>query len=229
LIASARNDRVRALRRLHRTRGRRDRGCTLVEGPKLLSAARDAGADIVEVWADDGSGDVLCSPEVIAALSTTNEPQSPVGVVTIPRWRPLRAVSTVVVWDVADPGNVGSIIRSATALGFDVALTPACADPWSPKVVRAGAGSQFAAHLCRVTEVSELASLATVAALPTGGSPPSAITERPLAILIGNEAHGLPAEVVAQADSVVSLPTSGLVESLNAAVAAGILLWEFAP
>lgn len=225
MISSPRNERVRELRRLHRTRGRREAGRTLLEGPKLLDAARRAGAPILEVWAGDGSGDVTCSDAVIAAISTTDTPQSPVAVMVIPEPGSLRPVDTLVLWDIADPGNAGAMIRTAAALGWDVAYTAATTDVWSPKALRAGAGGHFATTLAPIEGVEELTGHVAVAAVARGGGLPGAVPTGPRALLVGSEARGLPVSATSAAIT-VTLPLAAGVESLNAGVAAAILMWE---
>lgn len=224
-ITSTRNDRVKAVRRLHRARARRDGGLTILEGPHLVEAALSAGVALVEVWATDGSGDIECSDEVLASISTTETPQSPVAVMAIPDPTPLARRNTAVLWDLSDPGNVGTTMRTAAALGWAVAVTPATADPWSPKVLRAASGAHFAVALSVVDAVADLADLTTVATVVHGGRELGEVGAGPYGLLVGNESVGLAPEVVAAADVRVSIPIRG-VESLNASVAAAIAMWE---
>jgi RNA methyltransferase, TrmH family len=134
--------------------------------------------------------------------------------------------------EVQDPANVGAILRSAEAFGVAAAmLTPGCAWPFSPRALRASAGSAF-----RLPVVARLAATEAIAffrangialagAEARGGSAAEAVARtRPLALAIGSEGHGFSAEVAAALDHRVTLPLGGRVESLNAAVAAGVLL-----
>ena len=224
-IASLQNPRVKELRKLHRRRGRASTGLTLLEGPNLVAAARAAGCDLVEVWADDGSGDVSCSTEVIAAISTTAAAQSPVAVLRIPAASTPRRANTLVLWDVADPGNSGGLVRTAAALGWDVAYTPGTSDMWSPKTLRAGAGGHFATRLVPIAGDEDLDGLTKVAAVAHGGGGVTDLPSGPYAVFIGNEAHGLPGGLV-RSSHPVTLDLAGGVESLNAVVAGAILMWE---
>ncbi len=169
----------------------------------------------------------LVTPDVLSVASDTRTPQSPVAVIRIPDPAGLREHNTLVLVDVADPGNVGTMIRTATALGWDVAATGSTADLWSPKVVRAGAGAHSRARLTvlddPLTALNEHA-LTIVATVVEGGTEPS-ISPTPVALLVGSEAHGLPAGMIAGSNVEMTIPMPGGSESLNAAVAAGIAMY----
>ncbi len=227
LISAPSNDRVKALRKLHRGRGRRDSGLTLLEGPNLVHAAQRAGVDLVEIWSTDDDGDVQMSAAVLAALSTTESPQSPIGVLRLPEPERLRSEDTVVLWGVSDPGNAGTIIRTAAALNWDIAVGPGTVDVWAPKVLRAGAGGHFTTHLARLESVGDAtaAGLVTLASVIRVGGTLQQGGGQPVALFVGSEPHGLPDDVIEACDKRVSLEMPGGMESLNAAVAAAILMW----
>jgi RNA methyltransferase, TrmH family len=133
--------------------------------------------------------------------------------------------------DVQDPANVGAILRSGEAFGVAAALlTPGCAWPFSPRTLRASAGSAFrlpvAARVAATDAVAwaRRSGIALVGAAAHGGTAPEALRVRPLALVIGSEGHGISAEIAGSLDHRVTLPLAGRVESLNAAVAAGVLL-----
>jgi len=138
------------------------------------------------------------------------------------------AAFVVVAAGLADPGNLGTILRVAEAAGAaGVVLTEGSVDPWSPKVVRASAGALF--HLPLVVDVplDRLADLGLplLAAAATGGTPyDAAPLDPPVAVVLGNEAHGLPPDL--EVDGVVSIPHAGRTESLNVAMAAAIVAAE---
>jgi TrmH family RNA methyltransferase len=137
--------------------------------------------------------------------------------------------NVVVAWGVSDPGNTGALVRTAAAFGWAFAAGPGTADPWSPKVLRAGAGGHFHTAVGRVADLGDLGERSTVASVVTGGDPPAVLRgRRPLAVLIGDEGAGLPESVVAAADLRVTIPMPGGTESLNAAVAGAILVYEAA-
>lgn len=237
-IESTTNQRIKAVRRLHRGRERQQTGRTLLEGPNLIEAALDAGVVPLEVYTVDrgpivdrceaaGTGVVDTSRTVLESIATTVEPQDPVAVIEVPEARPLDARRVVVLVEIADPGNLGTLIRSAAALGWQVALLGG-ADPWSPKVLRAGAGAHFAETPVRIADLSEVAAVgfATVATVVAGGIAPETVeSESPIALFIGSESHGLPAHVIDACEQVVTIPTTGIVESMNAAVAGAIAMY----
>jgi TrmH family RNA methyltransferase len=209
-----------------------------VEGPHAVGDALAAGVEIVRVFhtPDDAEGRMaaarcgadalVVTPEVLAKVSTTQTPQSPVAVVAVPD-APLPGSGDVLVaWGVGDPGNVGTLIRAAAAFGLSFAAGPGCADPWSAKVLRSAAGGHFRAPVREITELRDLGDSTVVATVPSGGEPPSQLPDGRLAILVGDEAAGLPGEVVAQAAMHVTIPMPGGTESLNAAVAGAIVAYE---
>jgi tRNA G18 (ribose-2'-O)-methylase SpoU len=134
--------------------------------------------------------------------------------------------------DVQDPANVGAILRSAEAFGVAAALlTPGCAWPFSPRALRASAGSAFRLPVAARVAAREAVAwarrhgIALAGAAAHGGTAPAALGGvRPLALVIGSEGHGFSAEIAGSLDHRVTLPLAGRVDSLNAAVAAGVLL-----
>jgi TrmH family RNA methyltransferase len=237
-IESTTNQRVKAVRRLHRGRERHQTGRTLLEGPKLIEAAIDAGVVPVEVYTVDrgtivdrceaeGSEVIETSRTVLETIATTIEPQDPVAVINVPEPGRLEPDRVVVLVEIADPGNLGTLIRSAAALGWQVALLGG-ADPWSPKVIRSAAGAHFLRIPARIEDLSEIAALGltTVATIVAGGQKPNDVqTKSPIALLIGGESHGLAAEMVDRCDQAMTIPMSADSESLNAAVAGAIAMY----
>jgi TrmH family RNA methyltransferase len=209
-----------------------------VEGPHAVGDALAAGVEIVRVFhtPDDGQGALVAersgaealvvAPEVLARVSTTQTPQSPVAVVAIPDTALPSTGDVLVAWGVGDPGNVGTLIRTAAAFGLWFAAGPGCADPWSPKVLRSAAGGHFRTVVCEVADLGGLGDRIVAATVPSGGSPPSELPGGPVAVLVGDESSGLPGDVVAQAGARVTIPMPGGTESLNAAVAGAIVAYE---
>ena len=238
-IESTTNARVKAVRRLHRSRERRELGRTIVEGPKLLESALDAGIVPVEVYTTEqgsladrcamaGSEVFGVSRPVIEAVSTTVEPQNCIGVIPIPESPTLQACRTAVGVGISDPGNAGTLIRTAAALGWQIAFLDGV-DPWSPKVLRSSAGTQLSHPAVGVESIDSLtaAGMAIVATTVAGGLPPEKLsTTKPIALLIGSEAHGLPEDLVAASESSLTIPMPGGTESLNAAVAGAIAMYS---
>ncbi len=144
----------------------------------------------------------------------------------------------VVLAAVQDPGNVGTILRSAEAFGATGAVAArGTADPWSPKALRASAGSALRLPVLRGVAIPVLLAqlkiarvriYATTSAPETRGAAAEADLREPAAIFVGNESNGLPAEVVRAADAAISIPMAASVDSLNAGVAASLVLYEAA-
>jgi TrmH family RNA methyltransferase len=211
-----------------------------VEGPHAVGEAVDAGATVVRVF--HGSGDdygsavarragadaVAVTPGILAKLSTTESPQSPIAVIAIPGGQLPGGGDVVVTWGVGDPGNVGTLVRTAAAFGMHFAAGPGSADVWSPKALRAAAGGHFRTVVAEIGTLAELGDRTLLATVPSGGSPPASLPGGPLAILVGDEAAGLPDDVVQRAGLRVTIPMPGGSESLNAAVAGAIVAYEAA-
>lgn len=177
---------------------------------------------------------LLTDPDVVKRLSTLTTPTGPVAVfpfLDVPTGELLERRDRIIfLHAVQDPGNVGTIIRAAHAFGAGVALSAGTADLYNPKTVRATMGSIFHAPIAR--EVRPLAFLkeaeasgaATVAAVSEGAEISSSLLAEKLVIVVGAEGGGLPEEVIFGCQRAVTIPV--LAESLNAAVAASILLYE---
>lgn len=249
------NQRVQDLRRLLRRRSsRHGEGRFVVEGPVLVAEAVRAGwvveAQFVPVGSDaaiDGAGEVFeLADGVLERMASTEAPQPPLAIVAMPPADEaavrsgLAGASLAVVLDrVADPGNLGTILRSAEAAGADVVvLTPGSVDPFNPKVVRSSAGALF--HVPVITASIEDVESAGLRLLGTSshgfaGRTVVAHTAADLsgrvAIVMGNEAAGLPDgwnDVVGPIRSWITIPHQGRSESLNVAMAATLLVFEAA-
>jgi TrmH family RNA methyltransferase len=172
--------------------------------------------------------------EEVRRVSTLKTPAGPVGVfpfLDVSARDLLSARERVVLLHgVQDPGNVGTVIRSAHAFGAGVALSKDSADLYNPKTVRATMGSIFHAPVARELETAEFlgwareAGYTATAALPEGGGEPSSMVVGKLVVVVGAEGSGLPQDVVEACERFVSVPS--LAASLNAAVAASILLYQ---
>lgn len=228
-IASPQNPRLQRLRRLHRRRERARSGSFLAEGEDLIAAAAAAGWKALEGYRATGSelgdGFLDVEPAALAAVSTLGSGTRAIGVYE-ERWSTaLAGPLWVYLHGLSDPGNVGAILRAAYAFGASgVALGPGCADPFSPKAVRASMGAIFNVPLARVHEVSELPG-ERIALVAHAGEPLRGLEATgALTLLVGAEREGLPAEVLATCGRVAHIPIVG--DSLNAAMAATIALYE---
>jgi TrmH family RNA methyltransferase len=229
-------------RLLGRRAARREDGAFVIEGPLLLSEAVAAGVPVEAVFVEAGasvpdSGGAPVhevAPGVIGRVASTVTPQPVLAVASrcdVALDAVAGAVSfAVVLAGLADPGNVGTILRSAEAAGADaVVLTEGSVDVFNPKVVRAAAGALFRIPVVVDVPVSSLADvgLPLLGAVATGGVPyDEAPLDRPCALVLGSEAHGLAADLVL--DGLVSIPHAGRAESLNVAMAATVLCFEVA-
>ncbi|TMK23683.1 MAG: RNA methyltransferase [Actinobacteria bacterium] len=230
-IASPQNPRLKALRRLQTRRERHRSGRFLAEGEDLIAAAGSAGVEPVEGFrlagTELGGADFHdVDPAALAAASTLGSGTRVIGVFE-QRWSAPAGPLCVYLHGVSDPGNVGTILRSAHAFGASaVALGPGCADPHSPKAVRASMGAIFAVAVARVNDVGELPgeriALLAGADEVLRASPPGSHPE--LTLLVGSERGGLPPEVVRACERTARIPIAS--DSLNAAMAATVALYE---
>lgn len=230
-IASQQNPRLKALRRLQTRRERARSGRFLAEGEDLIAAAQSAGIAPVEGFRLAGTklgGEDFHEVErdALAAASTLGSGTRLIGVYE-QRWNAPTGPLCVYLHGVSDPGNVGTILRSAQAFGASsVAFGPGCADPHSPKAVRASMGAIFAVPLARVADVGELPGerIALLAGAQEVLRPPAQGATAGITLLVGSERAGLPADVVAACERAARIPIAS--ESLNAAMAATVALYE---
>ena len=249
-ITSAKNPLVRQLRALNDRKGREASGMLLVEGAVMIDEALRCGltpgdavgeercADALQTLAERGARVAVVPRGVLEAVCDTRTPQGVCASFSAPRPLSLSdAPNRVVALDgVQDPGNVGTIWRTADAAGFGAVLFgPGCADPLSPKVQRAAMGSGFRVPFMAAEEMSgALRALRArgfcVLASDLRGAD---FYDRPeagerFALVIGSEARGISQATREAATALVKLPMRGGAESLNAAVAAGIMMYEMA-
>jgi TrmH family RNA methyltransferase len=215
VITSPHNDKLKEVRRLQRRRERR----FVAEGEDLLQAAADAGwpaayelragIDVEQALLDGVSA--LGSGTRALGVYEQHWAKAPTGPVC------------VALWGVHDPGNVGTVLRSAAAFGAAcVAIGPDTADPFGPKAVRASMGAIFSVPVARVASVAQLPQ-PRVALVARGGEPLYGPAEG--ALVVGAERQGLPSDVVAACDAAASIAIAG--DSLNAAMAATVGLYEW--
>jgi RNA methyltransferase, TrmH family len=226
-ITSPHNERLKEIRKLARRRERALTGRFVAEGEDLLAAADAAGWPALERYCATGSGldGVEVEPDLLAGVSQLGSGTRTLGVFE-QRWADAPAGPLcVALHGIADPGNVGTILRSALAFGASsVALGPDCADPYGPKAVRASMGALFAVPLATYATVAELPG--TTVALDAHAQAPIAelAADGPLTLLVGAERAGLPDDVLAACERRVRIPIHS--ESLNAAMAAAVALYE---
>lgn len=244
-IRSRDNAQVKRWAKLARdSRLRRAERRILIEGPHLVAAALDAGIAPLALLATDAAlasaeigalarrspiAPTVLSPRAFAAIADARTPQGIAAEIPFPEMR--RDGTRVFLEGVQDAGNVGTIIRTAAAFGAgEVVLDRQCADPWSPKVLRAGQGGHFAVSVRQVDDLPAAVGafgghlLCTVA---HGGRPLREVALRgPLGWAFGAEGAGLSAAVLALATEKVTIPIARGADSLNVAASAAICLYE---
>ncbi len=253
IVQSRQNARVKELRGAFARASRTASGLLAIEGEHLLQEAVASGLKFHTVFIQQGNealfqhleipeaADVLVlPPEVFASAVHTESPQGIAALIHPPAFaldqalagpRPLILIAA----GLQDPGNLGTLIRSAEAFGATgYVILPGTVSPDNQKTLRASAGSIFrlpGVTACEDHLFHELAarSIHTLASVAAQGQPLSQCDlAAPCAIIVGNEGGGIPPVILSRADARVTIPTSGQIESLNAAIAGSILLYEAA-
>jgi TrmH family RNA methyltransferase len=215
---------LKLVRKLASARQRHKLGLFAVEGEDLVDAGLAAGLEPVELLV---AGENV-SAEVLASVSGLPHPSRRIAVFRredLPRLDPGSAPAVgLALWHVGDPGNLGTILRSADALGpAFVALSAGCADPTGPKALRASMGAVFRVLMGLFDEAPGR----RVALVARGGEPlHQADLSEPVTFVLGAEREGLPDSVVRQCEAQVSIPLEPGAESLNVAVAAALALYD---
>jgi RNA methyltransferase, TrmH family len=217
VITSRDNERLKLVRKLHDRRWREKLGLFAAEGEDLVAEDIDPMELLI-------AGENV-EPSLLAEVSTLAHPPRVVAIYRrddLPRG--LRPV-TLALWRVADPGNVGTLLRAADAFGAGIALSDGCADPTGPKAVRASMSSIFRVPLSEFDEPAGT----RVALVPSGGTPlPELQLAGDVVLVLGAEREGLPAQVLERCERRASIPQPGGGDSLNVATAGAIALYELA-
>ena len=247
VLSSRDNPKVKHWTRLAEDgRYRRAEKRALIEGPHLLAAALQHGyepiallatekgaaeAEISRLVAQSGLQPILLAESVFRRVVDAESPPGVAAEIAIPEADNKNASRTVFLEGVQDPSNVGAIVRSAAAFGVGrIVLDRACADPWSPKALRAGMGGHFGLQIGQTKDLGaeiEAFKGTIVCTVPRGGV---ALSEAPLSgslgWLFGGEGQGVSPAVASRAALQVTIPTTSGTESLNVAAAAAICLYE---
>ena len=217
MITSRDNERLKLVRKLAQRSWRDKLGLFVVEGEDLVDAA--AGLEPVELLV---AGETV-EPELLAEVSSLAHPPRVVAVYRredLPRGR---RATTLALWRVADPGNIGTLIRAADAFGAGIALSAGCSDPTGPKALRASTGSVFRVPVAAFDEPEGR----RVALVAHGGEPLDAVDlSGDVVFVLGAEREGIPDDVLARCDVAATIPTAGGAESLNVAMAGTVALYE---
>ena len=250
------NTTVKRLRSLRDKKGRREEGMFLAEGLRILAEARDSGrlpeivafsaegakhplaAEIIAGTEAAGGEAIETTPDILSKMSGKDNPQLLLGAYRVPDTN-LEAIdrSTAPIWIVAqalrDPGNLGTILRTGDAVGAGgLILVDDSADPFSVEAVRASMGALFTQQIAQARWPEFVAWLRSGTGQLVGTSLRSSVDyrlpqyEAPTFILVGNEAHGLPAAYEDECDVRVKIPMLGRADSLNAAMATAVMAYE---
>jgi TrmH family RNA methyltransferase len=219
VITSPSNPRLKLIRRLQSRRQRDALGLFVCEGEDLVEAGRAAGAEPVDVLV---SGEDV-EPELLASVATLAHPPRVVGIfrrADLPRAG--EATAGLALWRVADPGNVGTLIRTADAFGAGVFLSSGCSDPTGPKALRASMGSVFRVPTGGFDEAPGR----RIALVAHGGDPLEELElAGPVTFVLGAEREGLPDDVIRGCERTATILLAPRSESLNVAATGAIALY----
>ena len=241
-ITSRKNPVVQHLRKLAKDRAYREAcGEFLCDGQKLYEEAVRCGVEIILVVSSDpkqkvhGQAEQIFMPQdILESISAQQSPQTLLFSCKMPKQTPQEQVETALVLDnIQDPGNLGTLIRTARAFAIDqVILTGNTADLYNPKTIRSTMGTLFCQSICQM-EVDEIKNYVNQMGLTLYGAALGQNSQKAgtgflgkTAIAIGNEGNGLSKEILEICEKTIEIPMQAGVESLNAAVAGSILMWE---
>jgi TrmH family RNA methyltransferase len=218
MISSRENEKLKLVRKLQDRRWRDKLGLFVAEGEDLVAAAREGGHETVELLV---AGENV-EPALLAEVSALAHPPRVIGVFRKREWSVPARGAALMLWRVADPGNVGVLARSARAFGAGLGLSDGCADPFGPKALRASMGATATVQLLGFDT-----SGGSVALVAHSGH---ALHELDLDLyrtfVLGSERAGLPQDVIDRCDIKATIPLPGRVDSLNVAMAGTIALYE---
>jgi RNA methyltransferase, TrmH family len=252
IVQSRQNARVKELRAAFARISKTEQGHIAIEGEHLLEEAVAAGLHIAAVFVREGNEPLLHTlslsqdteilvlpPDVFLSAVSTESPQGIAALVEPPSFSLAQILSAratpliLIAAGLQDPGNLGTLVRTAEAFGATGLITlPGTVSPWNQKALRASAGSVFRLPVVVSRENELFAALAArgIATLAAVAAEGELLTHhdltRPTALILGNEGAGIPRDILRHATGRVTIPTPGPVESLNAAIAGSILLYE---
>lgn len=253
IVQSKQNARLKELRRALTRPGRDGQGLAGIEGPNLLHEALQArlrincvflaqeAQDALQGLVLPAESEILLVPkDLLTATLDTETPQPVAALIEPPDWTWAHILGhrkthplIVVLAGIQDPGNLGTILRSAEAFGADGVLSlPGTVSPWNQKALRASAGSAFRLPVLEVssdecfTRLREAGIRTFTTALRDAAPVDQIDLAEPAAFIIGNEGNGVPEQIASLASEAITIPCPGPVESLNAAVATSVLLYE---
>jgi|SRR3972149_7531201 len=234
-ILSRTNPEIKKIASLHQTKYRKQSGLFLAEGLRVITTLIQSGMQPAALYATERlkqdaldlyPESTLVADEVMEKISSARTPSGIVGVFAIPKSRPKVTAPGLVMAQIADPGNMGTLIRSAAAMNIKHIVVVEGVDPWSPKVVQASAGTIGSVHVHQISWQELTAQKHQLCALVVdGGKAPDQLDLKNYVLVIGSEAHGIKPEWLADCQEQLTLPMPGKTESLNAGVAGSIALY----
>jgi TrmH family RNA methyltransferase len=233
------NNEIKVIKKLKDKKYRKQEGLFLVEGSKICEEVLNSGYDIKytitsnEFKYNDFPNVCIVEHEVIETISTTETPQDIVCVVNIPHQEVCKPKGNSLILDnLQDPGNIGTLIRSAMAFGFNDVYFIDCPDIYSEKVVRGSMGGIFKinAHIISrqylIENRAEICDELVATTLNGEQLGKNLLPNSRIGVIIGNEGNGVSDELISASTKVVTLPMTDKVESLNAGVAGSIMMYE---
>jgi TrmH family RNA methyltransferase len=239
-IHSTDNDYVKHVTSLHKAKYRAEKKQFIAEGFRTIATIIKAGYQPITVFVTDEflydaqqlTNDkciTIVSAQVMKKISTSVSPSGLLALFAIQQQPSLTTLTAgIVLAQIADPGNMGTLIRTAAAMNKKTIVCIETVDPWNPKVVQASAGALSMVNIFCISWHELLKhknNISLCALLATDGKDPQSTDLRNALIVVGNEGHGIPDEWIADCDEQITLPMPGNFESLNAAVAGSIALY----
>jgi len=252
-ITSIKNDKIKNLRKLYQKKYRKQKGQFILEGLRLTRGSYNAGANLDTIYItkdfynnlikneafliNNQDKIVFVSNKLIKEVADTENPQDIITVVNEPNFNEKQVLSKeyILILDrVQDPGNMGTIIRTAVAAGFQsLIITKGSVDVFNLKVLRSTMGAIYSIPFIKDVDLDKVKAMLNnkkqyiyAADLNTEQYYNELKYKRPLSLIIGNEAHGIREELLDLANQKLKIPIRGDIESLNAAVAAGLIMYE---
>lgn len=240
-ITSLHNEEVKSVAALKNSNDRYEQGRFVAEGERVISTFVEAGWKITTLYAIEALADRaeklahissirIVTPELLKKMSQTVTPSGLLAVFRIPIDPDINTLSAgLVLAHISDPGNAGTLMRTAAAMNIKTLVVVDGVDAWHPKVIQASAGAiaYLTIFQCTWQELIKYKGNNKLHALiVSGGKEPNNIDKNNALLVVGNEAHGLPAEWIADCDDTITIPMPGKTESLNAAIAGSIALYQ---
>ncbi len=239
-ISSLYSEEIKNRVKLSTAKGRKEQKRYLAEGVRVCATLIEAGHKPLQIYCTKPMLPqaltlsveeyiTVVNEDVAQKLSISKTPSGLVAVFKIPKQPALTQLSSgIVLYELADPGNVGTLIRTTAAMGQKTVVLVGGVDPWSPKVVQSTAGTIGFLNIFELSWeelVQNKQSLNLCGLVVTGGNRPDEINFSDTLLVVGNEAHGMPVSTIQQCDKLLTLEMPGKAESLNAAVAGSIALY----